>query len=49
MTSTTVEKKYTTNTIIKDWLTLKIKLNSTISDESIEKLADKLNITVEEM
>ena len=49
MTSTTIEKNYTTNPIIKDWLTLKVKFNEKINDESIEKLIDKLGITVEEM
>ena len=49
MISTTIEKNYTTNTIIKDWLTLKTKFNQNVSNESIEKLIDKLGITVEEM
>ena len=49
MISTTIEKNYTTNTIIKDWLTLKTKFNQNVSNEAIETLIKKLNITIEEM
>ena len=45
MTSTTIEKKYTTNTIIKDWLTLKCKLNKDKSSVKID--FDKFNIVAE--
>lgn len=46
MTSTTIEKNYTTNSIIKDWLTLRAKLNQ--NPETNEKIDfDKFNITIE--
>ena len=46
MTSTTIEKNYTTNSIIKDWLTLRAKLNK--NPETNEKIdVDKFNITIE--
>ena len=46
MTSTTIEKNYTTNSIIKDWLTLKAKLNKDkLSSVKIDY--DKFNVTIE--
>lgn len=46
MTSTTIEKNYTTNSIIKDWLTLRAKLNK--DNQPTEKLDfDKYNVTIE--
>lgn len=46
MTSTTINNNYTTNSIIKDWLTLKGKLS--IDKEFSEKIDfEKYDITVE--
>lgn len=46
MTSTTIEKNYTTNSIIKDWLTLRSKLSNK-NEETVEIDFEKYNITVE--
>ena len=47
MTSTTIEKKYTTNSIINNWLTLRTKLNQE-NKEIKEKIDfEKFNITIE--
>lgn len=46
MTSTTIEKNYTTNSIIKDWLTLRAKLNK--DADTIKKIDfDKYNVNIE--
>ncbi len=47
MTSTTIEKKYTTNSIINNWLTLRTKLNQQNSKPKENIDFDKFNITIE--
>lgn len=47
MTSTTIEKNYTTNSIIKNWLTLRVKLNNEESNNSEKLDIKKYNIVIE--
>lgn len=47
--STTIENNYTTNTIINNWLTLRVKLNLPEQEQIKEKDFDKFNIVIEEM
>lgn len=47
MTSTTIEKKYTTNSIINKWLTLRTKLNQQNKEVKENIDFEKYNITIE--
>jgi len=48
-TATTIEKKYVTNAILKNWLTISIKLN--MNNKPIQSKFDlkKLGIVIEEV
>ncbi len=47
MTSTTIEKNYTTNSIINSWLTLRVKLNEQNKENKENIDFEKYNITIE--
>ncbi len=47
MTSTTIEKKYTTNSIINNWLTLRTKLNQQNKEIKENIDIEKYNIVIE--